>query len=139
MTRINCVPPSELHKKHLMAEYYELPRVFGNVRQLIEKGKDPAAVEAPEEYTLGVGHMKFFYMRLGYCLDRQAELILEMMARGMKPSMTDLKGLAKGIPDYCFGVWQPDEKALALNRARIAERLETMAAKPKRPVPKITD
>ena len=28
MTRINCVPVTELHDRHLVAEYRELPRCF---------------------------------------------------------------------------------------------------------------
>ena len=56
MTRINCVPVEELHQKHLVAEYRELPRVFrlaeaaatglpilstevGEARRLVETGK----------------------------------------------------------------------------------------------------
>lgn len=139
MTRINCVPPSELHDKHLRAEYYELPRVFGLVRKVAEKGIDPATIDAPADYTLGIGHVKFFYTRLGYCLNRQTELIVEMISRGMKPVLTDLKGLCKGIPESAFGAWEPTEAALAINRERLEIRKAEMEAKAKRPVPSISD
>jgi deoxyribonuclease (pyrimidine dimer) len=126
MTRINCVPPSELCTKHLVSEYHELPRVFGLVRRLLEKGRDPADVGAPEAYTLGTGHVKFFYTRLGWCLERQADLIFEMLSRGLKPRLEDVRSLAKGLPKRVLGGWEPTPEALELNRARLKERLAEM-------------
>lgn len=139
MTRINLVPPEELHRKHLVAEYHELPRIFSYVRMQLAKGVDPATIKAPAEYTLGTGHMKFFYTRLGFLLERQAALILEMHARKMKVNFDNLKGLAEGMPDHLMGSYEPTPEALALNRQRLAERLAEMAAKPKRPVPSHLD
>jgi len=139
MTRINCIPPQELHDKHLAAEYYELPRVFGLVRKALEKGVDPKRVDAPEQYTLGNGHVKFFYTRLGYCLKRQAQLVAELQRRKRKPNLTELQGLAVGIPEELFGDWEPDEEAMMINRQRLEERLAEMSKKQKRPVPSIHD
>ncbi|MGP2427932.1 pyrimidine dimer DNA glycosylase/endonuclease V, partial [Escherichia coli] len=39
MTRINLTLVSELADQHLMAEYRELPRVFGAVRKHVANGK----------------------------------------------------------------------------------------------------
>jgi deoxyribonuclease (pyrimidine dimer) len=139
MTRINLVPPEELHRKHLIAEYHELPRIFSYVRIQLAKGVDPATIKAPSEYTLGTGHMKFFYTRLGFLLERQAELIIEMTRRKIKVRFDDLKGLAEGIPEHLFGNYEPTPEALALNRQRLAERLAEMEARPKRPVPSHKD
>ena len=139
MTRINCVPVKELHNKHLVAEYHELPRVFGIVRTALDRGRDPANVGAPAEYTLGEGHVKFFYTRLGYLLERQAELVIEMMERKMKPKMPDIRGLAVGIPASLLNSWMPTDAAMALNRARLAERLAVIEAKKPRPVPSHKD
>jgi hypothetical protein len=139
MTRINCVPPQELHDKHLAAEYYELPRVFGLVRKALEKGVDPREVEAPQQYTLGTGHVKFFYTRLGYCLKRQAQIVAELKKRKRNPNLTEIEGLAIGIPKHLFNDWDPDEAAMAINRQRLEERLTEMSKKQKRPVPSIND
>ena len=38
MTRINLTLVSELADQHLMAEYRELPRIFGAVRDRLAKG-----------------------------------------------------------------------------------------------------
>lgn len=138
MTRINCVPPSELHKKHLSAEYFELPRVFTYVRAAIKKGIDPATIEAPAEYTLGTGHVKFFYTRLSWCVQRMADLAIEMKARGMNPQ-AKIDGLAAGLPPHLFNDWEPDMAALELNRERLAEREKSMKSKTKRQVPKYDD
>jgi len=60
MTRINCIPVEELHNKHLLVEYRELPRVFTLAHNAIEKGR----WESPAAYVLGAGHVKFFYNKL---------------------------------------------------------------------------
>lgn len=132
MTRINCVPPEELGDKHLVAEYHEITRVFGLVRKNIESGKDPATIPAPERYTLGTGHVKFFYARLGWVERRLAELALEMNKRKMRVRLELLKGISDGLPAHLFGDWEPDDEALAINRERLAERLAAMEERPKR-------
>ena len=132
MTRINCVPVDELSDKHLVAEYHEITRVFGLVRKNIESGKDPAKVPCPERYTLGTGHVKFFYARLGWVERRLAELAMEMNRRKMNVRLELLKGISDGLPAHLFADWVPDDEALAINRERLAERLKAMAEKPKR-------
>lgn len=123
MTRINCIPPDELTRAHLVAEYRELPRIFSLVRAAITRGESPDDPRNPTEYRLGAGHVRFFYPRLGYLAKRQAALVAEMLARGYAPGFTQTDHLLDGIPpDWC-GDWQPSSQALSLNRARIAERL----------------
>ena len=85
MTRINCVPVEELHQKHLVAEYRELPRVF----KLAEAAAKRGGHSAPANYTLGAGHVKFFYTHLGYCQQRFKQLVAEMVRRGYNPQHTE--------------------------------------------------
>ena len=119
MTRINCVPVQELSGPHLVAEYRELPRVF----KLAEKAAARGLPAQPGAYTLGKGHLLFFYSRLGYLAKRHAELIREMKRRGYKPSFTGIdRSQFPGIPDSCWNDWTPTEEALRLNRQRIQER-----------------
>ncbi|MBV0892473.1 pyrimidine dimer DNA glycosylase/endonuclease V [Paracoccus sp. Z118] len=123
MTRINCIPPQELSGPHLVAEYRELPRIFTLVRAAIARGETPGDPRNPAEYRLGAGHVRFFYPRLGYLARRQAALVAEMLARGYAPGFTETAHLLDGIaPEWC-GDWRPSPEAMALNRARIAERL----------------
>ncbi len=123
ITRINCVPAGELTQQHLVAEYRELPRIFNLVRAAIERGERPTDKRNPRAYTLGTGHVRFFYPRLGWLKERQRELVGEMQARGYKPSFTDVDGLDAGIDRAWLGNWTPDDAAMAINRERIATRL----------------
>lgn len=119
MTRINCVPVQELSGPHLVAEYRELPRVFA----LAQKAAIRGALHQPAAYTLGKGHLLFFYTRLGYLARRHAELIKEMERRGYKPSF---KGIQRNdfpsIPDKYWSDWQPTREAIKINWGRIRER-----------------
>jgi hypothetical protein len=120
MTRINCVPVQELTDKHLLAEYRELPRVFKLARR---------CPDAPKNYTLGAGHVKFFYDKLLYCQKRQVQLYEEMKLRGFKPKY-DPEELWHYHPkaggrtfEYQWEDWAPTPEALEINRNRIGERI----------------
>jgi deoxyribonuclease (pyrimidine dimer) len=126
MTRINCIPPNELAGQHLVAEYRELPRVFALVRAAIARQERPDDPRTPRQYRLGAGHIRFFYSRLGYLAGRQAALVAEMKARGYQPLFTDTHRLLEGFPEVWCQDWEPTAEALALNRARIADRLAPM-------------
>lgn len=126
MTRVNLIPVEDLHHKHLVAEYRENPRVFGLVRAAQARGLTPDRVVAPAVYTLGPGHVKFFYGKLNFLLIRQHLLVAEMLWRGYKPAHTDPDQLAVGIDDHWVGDWTPDEAAVAVSRARLQERLTQM-------------
>jgi len=116
MTRINLVPPGELHTKHLVAEYRELPRVF----RLAEKAWDRQDVKAPDQYTMGKGHVKFFYSRLGFCQRRFTQLVEEMTTRGFTPQHRTTP--AVDVPDIWLSDWVPTVEAMAINRERIQQR-----------------
>lgn len=125
MTRINCIPPTELSGPHLVAEYRELPRVFALVRAAIMRGEKPNDPRNPVEYRLGAGHVRFFYCRLGYLAQRQASLINEMRARGYQPQYDNTTALLDGLPAEWCQDWIPTPMAIAMNKARIAERTAT--------------
>ncbi|KAB0538948.1 pyrimidine dimer DNA glycosylase/endonuclease V [Pseudochrobactrum algeriensis] len=129
MTRINCIPPQELTGPHLVAEYRELPRIFTLARAAIERGEKPDDPRNPRSYTLGKGHVRFFYPRLGFLVQRQQALIDEMLRRGYQPSYQSTAHLIEGIPQHWCADWQPDEAAIAINKARIAERLNKPVSK----------
>ena len=129
MTRINCISPAELSQLHLIAEYRELPRVFALVRQAAARGERPDDPRNPGEYTLGRGHLRFFYPRLGYLLARQTALITEMQRRGYRTLYSSVDQLSDGIPEGWLGEWEPTQSAITLNRARIKLRI-TKSTKP---------
>lgn len=124
MTRINCVDPSSLTDKHLIAEYRELPRIFQLVRSAQSKGKTPEDFIISHNYHLGKGHVTFFYNKLLWLVNRQSQLIREMQSRGFKPTFLNVDNLLEGINSEWINDWIPDESAKAINMARIEERLK---------------
>lgn len=120
MTRINCVPVEELHSKHLVAEYRELPRVFKLAEAYAVKHGQPPA-DAPTVYTLGKGHVKFFYTHLGYCQLRFLQLVKEMELRGYSPQFRTVQEYL--VPLSWRSEWTPTTEALSLNRERIKQRM----------------
>lgn len=115
MTRINVVPPSELCDKHLLAEYRELPRVFALARP---------CPDAPKEYVLGAGHVKFFYDKLVFLAWRFSKLVQECKKRGFNVQFETIP--ANRVNVSLLNDYTPTPEAIALNRARINERLTQM-------------
>lgn len=122
MTRINCVPPSELSRQHLVAEYRELPRLFGLIARAVERGEARGDPRNPRQYVLGQGHVRFFYDKVAWLLHRQWQIYKEMRARGYKPQFHPTMQPAYDLPLDRYRWWTPDEAAIELNRARIEER-----------------
>lgn len=75
MTRINVVPVQELSDQWLLAEYHELPRVIK---------QDINTSDAPDNYILGKGHMKWAKKHSVFTLWRYHSLCKEMLYRGFK-------------------------------------------------------
>lgn len=124
MTRINCVHPKLLCQQHLVAEYRELPRIFGAVRKAVERGELPTDERNPPTYRLGKGHVRFFYPRLGYLCERQREIVIEMKDRGITVNYeAPMRRDYPDIPDEWFGMWQPDLESIYLNAERILKRM----------------
>jgi deoxyribonuclease (pyrimidine dimer) len=122
MTRINVIEPSRLSDQHLGAEYRELPRVFGLVRDAIARGERPTDPRNPDQYVLGAGHVRFFYPRLDYLLERYLKLCEECRKRGRAVNFGNPTDLITGIPADWFGYWTPDAHAEALDIDRINQR-----------------
>lgn len=122
MTRINVVPPSELSTKHLVAEYREITRLPGNLKASLNRKTKPFDLkEVPAEYTLGTGHVKFFFTKMAYLKKRFESLVAEMLLRGYNPTYRDSSIFV--VDDERFNNdYVPTEQAIEINRARIKER-----------------
>ena len=123
MTRINVVPVDELTDKHLVAEYRELPRIFKLVQDRQDKGFTGATVKKPDAYTLGTGHVLFFYDKLYYLIDRYQELCNEMCTRGFTVNFPHVPDFVWDLDSQWLGDYIPTDEALTINRQRIADRL----------------
>lgn len=115
MTRINTIPPAALTDQHILAEYRELPRIFALVAAAIRANK---SLEGPVRYTMGAGHVRFFYTRTDYLSARQTALIAELLSRGC-----NLTHREAPVP-ITFSGWAPDAADIEVNLARLRERLK---------------
>lgn len=120
MTRINLVPPTELCDQHLLAEHRELTRI----PNAVAKGKYHLTGQ-PAEYKLGEGHVRFFFNKMAFLKKRYDLLHSECKARGFNVQYIWNKDLP--TDPALWQDYEPTETALALNRARIQERMPAKA------------
>lgn len=122
MTRINLVPVQELADQHLMAEYRELPRVFGAVQKHIDAGKKIKDFKISPTYILGTGHVTFFYNKLLYLSNRHEQIVLECIKRGINISNIEKYNISH-FPSVWCNDYEPTEQEIEISRARLIEKL----------------
>lgn len=123
MTRINAgIPPAELSDKHLLAEHREIKRI----PNMVKSGRANLS-GIPEKFTLGKGHVKFFYNKLRYLYIRYIKIHEECKKRGF--NVTDFSDAFLLTADEyndilmkCWNDWTPPREAIELIRQRIKER-----------------
>lgn len=127
MTRINTVEPSLLTDQHLLAEIRELPRGISYIEQCLLKKIKPSV---PSEYTLGQGHVKFFYDKAGYLVDRQEKLLSEWRKRGYSINfdLKELEARVAALPSEVFKDFSPSKRDVELNIERLIERMNEKPA-----------
>lgn len=119
MTRVNAgIHPSELCDKHLIAEHREIKRIPNIVRS----GKADLS-SIPTEFTLGKGHVKFFYDKLMYLKKRYMEIYKESKRRGFK--VTWYGDSFDALPADLCNDWD-DSSARSLLAERINSKLLKM-------------
>ena len=118
MTRINAgVSPQELPNKLLLAEHREITRIVPLARKRLESGKGFGDI--PKEFTLGTGHVKFFYDKLSYIRFRYGQLLQECQARQF--NITNKSSSFFGLPLTIAKDWTSTTEA----RRLIIERIES--------------
>mgnify|MGYP003628240942 CR=1 FL=1 len=125
MTRINIVEPEQLTKQHLLAEYRELPRVFTHVLKAIESGKTLDDFNIPDKYTVGKGHVTFFYGKCKYLIMRWEKIVNLLTQYGYDLSQDFIDKTVSNydaIPvEYAYD-YTPTPEEIYLNMYRIANR-----------------
>lgn len=118
MTRVNAgIPVEELTPKHLLAEHREIKRI----PNCVSKGRYNLKGQ-PNQFTLGEGHVKFFYTRLGYLKQRYESLYQQCLKRGY--DVTYYGDAWNNIPKHLMGEYEPTDRDREIVRQRIKERLE---------------
>lgn len=115
MTRINsAINPKNLTDSMLIAELRELPRIFTAVQKRISQNKK--FNDIPKKFTLGIGHVKFFYNKCGFLSKRHEELRKEYSNRFEKEYLFDIE--KSKVPLTLFNDYTPtdDEKILLIDR-----------------------
>ncbi len=123
MTRINLVHVKELADQHLMAEYRELPRVFGAVQKHVQARKRVRDFKINSTYLLGSGHVTFFYNKLLYLQKRHIDIVNECLRRGMKIQNTEVNDIS-GFPAEFCNDYVPSESEIKMSRERLIEKLQ---------------
>jgi deoxyribonuclease (pyrimidine dimer) len=125
MTRVNLVDPAELANQHLFAEFRELKMIpKALARSLKTQSVDKILKKIPNEFTLNTGHVLFFYDKGEYLRKRYELLKEELIVRGYNFNQD-----SKFDPDDVMfdpqwnGDYKPDERAFAIIRERIAEKI----------------
>lgn len=120
MTRINVgIPPANLHSKHLIAEHREIIRIPNKI-----KSGNFNMNDQPKKFKLGTGHVKFFYDKLEYLLNRYRLLYLECQKRGF--NVQNYEDCWDNIPIDFMNDYTPSEQDISIIQERIEERLKNL-------------
>ena len=125
MTRVNLVPVCELANQHAFAEWREIRHIpKALARSLKTQSVEKILKKIPKEFTLNCGHVLFFYDKGAFLRRRYEQLTEELISRGY-----NINRDAKFDPDDIMfdpqwnGDYEPDERAFAIIRERIAEKI----------------
>lgn len=113
MTRINTIPPSQLTDQHLFAEFREITRVSSLARHL-------SVNERVENYTMGTGHVKFFYNKGLYLAKRLVQLQNELTLRA---NVAYTPKEYKQHDNHLNNDWEPNYAAHMTNLLRLDAKL----------------
>ena len=123
MTRINCISPICLYDQHLFAEYREIARAISNVKKYLKKHSIfEMYSEIPSNYSLGKGHVKFFYNKLKYIVNRHEEIRRELLKRNYNISEYVIWDF-EGIPNTLFNDFEPSLNDIKINLERIESKI----------------
>lgn len=117
MTRINAgIPPADLSDKHLIAEHREIKRIPNT----INSGK-AILKNIPPKFTMGTGHVKFFYDKLLYLHKRYQKIYNECIKRGFKVTDYSEAFMVQEENNHLVNDWKPTQDAINLIKARIIQ------------------
>lgn len=111
--------------KHLIAEHREIKRI----PNVIVRGRFNLK-SVPSEFTLGKGHVSFFYNKLKYLKERYIDLYNECIARGF--NVQNYESCWDGVPSELMNNYVPTERDVKIISERIADRLANPIAKQKK-------
>lgn len=118
MTRINVgIFPEELSNQLLIAELREIKRI----PNCIKSGRFNLK-NIPERFTLGTGHVSFFYNKIGYLKERYQKLYKEAISSPRRLNVQDFSDSFENIPEYFMGNYEETERDRKLLLERLKEK-----------------
>ena len=134
MTRINLVPPHELTDQHLFAEFREIKMIPKSLARSViaakrkwgDQWEEKLLDSVPKEFTLGKGHVTFFYNKYAYLWYRYSQIRSELAKRGInfnRESALDSSYVYHILSKRFDTTYVPTNEALNLVRERIAQRI----------------
>ena len=115
MTRINTIPAELLMDEHLLAAHREGARPLNEIKS----GKD-CIKNAPSNYKLGQGHVKFARKHLLWTKTQFDQAKSECLERGFNIKDYDFDVI--GIKSIYLNDYKPTTKDYRLNLARLCAR-----------------
>lgn len=125
MTRVNAdIPPTNLHRRHLVAELREITMVPAALRRSLRtKLPNDIISGIPKNFTLNTNHVKFFYNKLNFLKIRFNKLATEMENRGYRPDRTRISAF-NGFDNMWYGDWQATNEDNSVVQTRINFRIQ---------------
>lgn len=125
MTRVNAdIDPKKLHRAHLIAEIREITMVPASLRRSLRTKSIQDVLESiPDTFSLGKGHVKFFYNKIGFLQYRFTRIADEMERRSFVPDRTRIEAF-DGFDAMWTGHWQATDDDNLIVMERITMRIE---------------
>ena len=120
MTRINLIDPELLSNQHLLAEHREIKRI----PNMILNGRGIIS-NLPEKYTMGKGHVRFFYNKLMFLFIRYLWIKHECMRRNFNITNYEKPFIDAMIKYPVLAQdWVPSPEEIEISKQRIQEKLK---------------
>ena len=121
MTRINsAIKVRLLTDEHLLAEHREIKRLPSVYKKRLDSKKD--LNNLPSAFTLGTGHVKFFYDKILYLRNRYKRIHSECIRRGF--DVQNYEDSFSNIPERLMNNYIETESDRKIILERIASRLK---------------
>lgn len=124
MTRINLIPVENLTKKHLIAEYREIPRISSFIKKSLNSNSGKLDYSRiPEKFKFGQGHIFFFYNKGKYLYQRYENIVNEMKKRGININ-PKFKQYPKIHKISLLEDWIPTKEEIDISKERIMNKIK---------------
>ena len=123
MTRINILPVRDLYDQHLIAEYREITMVPAALGRSLKSKNGVDKSRISSKYTLGEGHVYFFYDKGKYLDIRYSQIISEMKRRGFNCDPNRSFPREIFIENKLYNHWSPTLEDYKIIEQRIQDKI----------------